>query len=194
VLLVFFVLASLVYFRHEHHFRQFAWTLVPAAAAAAAWLGRASRIVLLVMCAPALWPIASALGHRPSPEVVRLDLPRHYALFVSRDTADRVQFLEPYRAIGPVLFVPNGAGWLYGYRVEHVTRHSLFYSTAVVRPAEEPVFVREAAGAAAVIRCDLDGRPWPLPASAVTLIETRFTQTVSAAGCSIWMPADGNRH
>lgn len=188
-LLVFFLLASLFYFRHEHHFRQFAWTLVPAAAAVVASFDRPRRLALLVMCLPAVWPVASALARRPSPDVVRLDVPRGYSMFVPPTVAERVAFLERYRGIGPVMFVPDGAGWLYAYGIDHVTRHVLFYSRAVVRPFEEERFVRDAARAAAVIRCEDASRPWPLPVSAVAMITERFRPAASGAGCTVWMPS-----
>lgn len=190
VLLVFFALASLFYFRHEHHFRQFAWMLVPGAAAALATSRRTTRLVVLGLCAPAVWPIASALAPRPSSDVARLEVPRGYAVFVPPDTVSRVRFLDPFTRLGPVMFVPNGAGWLYAFDVAHVSRHTWFYSRAVVRPFEEETFARDAASATTVIRCDPPngGGAWPLPPSAVAAIEQRYVLVASAGGCRVWAP------
>lgn len=185
MLFVFFVVAALVYFRHEHHFRQFAWMLVPAAAGPMCRVRRPVRLVLLALCAPALWPIASGLMGPPSRDIVTLQTPRGFSLVVPVETAARVEFLNAHRTTGPVLFIPNGAGWLYAYDVDSVSRHHWFYSRAVVRPFEEDTFARDVEHAAIVIRCDPPDRPWPVPDSARALIERTFTVTTAGYGCAI---------
>jgi hypothetical protein len=185
ILFVFFVVAAIAYFRHEHHFRQFAWMLVPSAAAPLARMAAPRRLALLALCALALWPIASALARPPVRDAVRIDTPRGFPLYLRREEVARVEFLNAHRLPGPVLFVPNGTGWLYAYDVERVSRHSWFYSRAVVRPFEEESFSRDVGHAAMIIRCERTDRAWPLPAAAVTLIEQQFTHVVVSAGCSV---------
>lgn len=189
ILLVFVLLGSALYFRHEHHFRQFAWMLVPAAAAAIGRLRAPLRLALLVIWIPALWPMASAIVQDPPPETARLEVPAGYTLFTSAAAAARVEFLERHVVHDPVLFVPNGTGWLFAYRHDHVTRHAWFYSRAVVRTFEEEAFVRGVAQAATVVACEPAGpfEEWPLPEAAVTAIENGFTFSGAGGGCRIWI-------
>jgi hypothetical protein len=191
---LFFLVGALGFFRNEHHFRQFGWVLPVAAAPAVASLQRRWRLALAVACLPALWPFASALTHRKAPDIVRVDTPRGFALYLSPAAARRVVDLAPYARGGPVLFVPNGAGWLYAYGAPHVSRHTWFYSPAAVRPFEESIFEAEAARARTLVRCPVPAAtaPWPFPPSVVTFLEERFRPAATAADCAIW-PAVGPR-
>ena len=190
VLLAFFVLGSLAYFRHEHHFRQFAWMLVPSAAIALTASTKRTRLCSLALCAPAVWPLVSLLAHHPPADIVPVTVPRGFTLSVSPGTARQLAFLLTVGRSGPVLFVPNGAGWLYAYNVPHVTRHTWFYSSAVVRPFEYASFAVEAAAAALVIKCPPDSAdvPWPLPESTVATLEQRFAPAEAGGGCRVWRP------
>lgn len=193
VLFVFFVLGSLAYFRHEHHFRQFAWMLVPGAAVTLAWSGTRIRFFALALCAPAIWPLVSSLVHHPPADVVPVTVPRGFTLYVSPAVVSQLAFLDTVAASGPVLFVPNGAGWLYAYDVPHVTRHTWFYSSAVVRPFEYASFTAEASAAVVVIRCPIDGGAMPLPPPAIERIEERFAEAKAGSGCRTWTPRAGPR-
>jgi hypothetical protein len=190
---MFFLLGALGFYRNEHHFRQFAWVLPVAAAPAVASLGRRWRIALAACCLPALWPFASALAHRAAVSAVRVETPKGFALYLTPDTARRVRDLAPYASGGPVLFLPNGAGWLYAYAVPQVSRHIWFYSPAAVRSFEESTFDEEAAHARALVRCPVPaGRPpWPLPPPVVSFLKERFRPVASAADCTIWRPLTG---
>jgi hypothetical protein len=147
ILLVAYALDCVVFSKHEHHFRQFAWMLIPGTVPMLAALPSAWRTTLLCLWIPAAWPLVSALTHPPSSEIVRFEVPRGFAVYVPRPTLSRIASLALFArsapaSSGPVLFIPHGAGWLYAYDVPHVSRHTWFYSRAVVRPFEEAAFSR----------------------------------------------------
>lgn len=186
IALLFFACGAVFFFRNEYHFRQFAWLLPVGAAPAAARLSRRTAAMVLLICLPALEPVASAFVHA-APATVDVDVPRGYRLFVGEDVAARVHALEPYAHEGPVLFVPNGMGWLYAYGVPNVTRHAWFYSPVVVRPFEEREFEAEAARANVLIRCGSQARDaWPFRPEIAAFLEAAFRRDAAAADCAIW--------
>jgi hypothetical protein len=187
---LFFAAGAFGFFRTEFHFRQFAWMLPLAAAPAVARLPGRAAAVLLVVCLPALWPIASAF-RQARHELVELRVPRGFSVFVSPEVAGQVRALEPYTRDGPVLFVPNGAGWLYAYGVRSVTRHTWFYSSAVVRPFEERQFENEARGAAVMIRCAPPTAAWPFRPSLESFLTSAFREVSARGECTFWVPSEG---
>jgi hypothetical protein len=189
ILFAFYVMAALLYFRHEHHFRQFAWILV---LSAVPLLRRVSRPVLaglvLVVSLPALWPLVSALTHRPAPDMTEVRVRRGYVLRLDALNRRKLTFLDgavlPEHE--PVLFVPNGAGWLYGSSRAYVGRHTWFYSSAVLREFEVETFLGDLRSVRTIVFC----RPYPsgrvpLPVAAYDAIERDFPIVATSDDCDI---------
>lgn len=185
----FYLLGVLGFFRDEHHFRQFAWLLVVGAAPAVRDVIPIAKAACGLVCAPALWPIVTGLvAHAPA-DLVRVTVPRGYELLLSSTFAARVDFLAPFAHDGPVIFMPNGTGWLYGYGVPYATRHAWFYSPTVVRSFETDAFLRDASQARVVIDCADDlhaAAEWPLPDDLRRRLQSEFVKSSSGAGCRVW--------
>jgi hypothetical protein len=189
VLFVFYALASIVYFRHEHHFRQFAWTLVPCAVPMLTRFPLASRAAMACICLPGLWPLTSALIHGPEPSVTEVHLPRGYSVYVDAPTIERLDFLSRTTTdhTEPLLFLPHGSGWLYAYGHEYATRHAFFYSSAVVRPFEQASVIAAVRELRLIIDCTPSGAEVPLPGPVREVIATDFVEYERDAGCSSYV-------
>ena len=187
ILLTFYLVAAFAYFRHEHHFRQFAWMLVLSAVPV---LRRASPAVIgavLLLSLPAQWPLVSALTHRPASDTADVRLSRGYGLRLNAADQRKLEFLDgAVPEHEPVLFLPHGAGWLYGSNRAYVGRHTWFYSSAVVREFEAERFLGDLRAVRTVILC----RPYPagrvpLPAAAYDAIARDFPIVATRDDCDV---------
>jgi hypothetical protein len=185
----FYVLGVLVFFRDEHHFRQFAWLLAVGAAPAILDVIPIAKAALGIMCAPALWPVVTGLlAHAPG-DLVRITIPRGYQLLLAPAFAARIDFLAPFAHDGPVIIMPNGTGWLYGYNVAYATRHAWFYSPTVVRSFETETFLQDASRARFVIDCadgEITASAWPLPEQIRSRLQPEFMLFEAGGGCQVW--------
>jgi hypothetical protein len=165
ILTCFYIVGCCYYFRMVHHFRQFLWALVPAAAwelqrrggimrasVACAWLpGFATMVRSILAPTVALSPLMS------------VSLPTGGAIYASAPMAERIRFLERFVAEdvhgAPVLFVSSvepASGWYYAYHVAHATRHTWFFAPHLIRPYEEDAFIEALSRTVAFIECDDD--------------------------------------
>lgn len=192
--LCFFVLALFTYFRMVHHFRQFAWTLVPAAAWGLERWGGAIRATVGALWAPGVAVfLKSVLMPAAAGPLMAVVLPAGGTLHLSPDIVERVEFLRRFintETPGvPVLFVGSrsGSGWVHAYRVPHATRHTWIWAPEILRPYEEETFIRALDLTAALIECDGNGLgespPLPFPPAVAAAIRSRLRPWTQGAGC-----------
>ena len=139
--LCFFLLAFFFYFRMVHHFRQFMWTLVPAAAWELERRSGTMRAVTAALWTPglamvlkvALLPAAAV----PSTAVV---LPSGGTLYTSPPMADRIRFLQRFATVeahgAPVLIAGCRSGFVSQFAIAHLARRTC-WDNSVSRPDDE---------------------------------------------------------
>jgi hypothetical protein len=202
--LCFYIIGCCFLFRMVHHFRQFLWALVPAAAWELQRRGAAVRTAVACIWAPgfAVMIRASVMPAAALP-LVGVNLPTGGTIYTSAPLAERIRFLERFTTTdapgAPVLFVQRGfgggSGWHYAYSVPHATRHTWFFASNVVRPYEEPAFIDALNRTVALIDCDESegGEPHadgaldlPFVPAVAQAVRSRLTPWKSEAGCRVY--------
>ena len=203
--LCFYIIGCCYLFRMVHHFRQFLWALVPAAAWEVQRRGAAVRTAVACIWFPgfAVMVRSSVMPAAAASLLVSVNLPTGGTLYTSAPMAERIRFLERFTAQdaqgAPVLFVQRGlgggSGWHYAYNVPHATRHTWFFASNLIRPYEEAAFVDALNRTVALIDCDQgdadepqpDGTPdLPFPPAVAQVVRSRLTPWKREAGCRVY--------
>jgi hypothetical protein len=203
--LCFYIIGCCFLFRMVHHFRQFLWALVPAAAWELQRRGAAVRTAVACLWAPgfAVMIRASLIPAAAASLLVSVNLPTGGTIHTSAPMAERIRFLERFLTQdaqgAAVLFVQGGfgggSGWHYAFRVPQATRHTSFFASNLVRPYEEAAFIEALNRTVALIHCDesdvgeqhADGRiDLPFPPAVAQAVRSRLTPWKSEAGCRIY--------
>jgi hypothetical protein len=203
--LCFYLIGCFFLFRMVHHYRQFLWALVPAAAWELQRRGAAVRTAVACIWAPgfALMIRASVVPAAAASLLVTVNLPTGGTIRTSAPLAERLRFLERFTTQdargAPVLFVQRGlggaSGWHYAYTVPHATRHTWFFASNVIRPYEEAAFIEALSRTVALIECDEsdggDQHPGgaldlPFPPAVAQAVRSRLTPWKSEAGCRVY--------
>jgi hypothetical protein len=194
--LVFFALACCYYFREVHHFRQFMWTLVPAAAWELERRQAAIRATVAGLCAPGVGVfLKSALVPVALGPLVALALPSGGTIYAPPEMAQRIGFLQRFVSTQTpgtsVLLTKCASGWVYAYDVPHQTRHTWVWAPAAIRPYEEADFIASLDHTRALIDCDDDNNPAgpPMlryPPAVAEAIRSRLSPWTSGGGCQVY--------
>jgi hypothetical protein len=203
--LLFYIIGCCFLFRMVHHFRQFLWALVPAAAWEIQRRGAAVRTAVACIWAPGLVVMirASVVPAAAASLLVGVNLPTGGTIYTSAPLAERIRFLERFTSQdvrgAPVLFVQRGlgggSGWHYAYTVPHATRHTWFFASNVIRPYEEAAFIAALSRTVALIECDetdggdlpADGAlDLPFPPAVAQAVRGTLTPWKSEAGCRVY--------
>jgi hypothetical protein len=203
--LCFYIIGCCFLFRMVHHFRQFLWALVPAAAWELQRRGAAVRTAVACIWAPgfAVMIRASVMPAAAASLLVSVNLPTGGTIHTSAPAAERIRFLERFTTQdaqgAPVLFVQGnlggGSGWHYAFNVPHATRHTWFFASNLIRPYEEATFIEALNRTVALIYCDesegddhhSDGTlDLPFPPAVAKAVRSRLTPWKSEAGCRVY--------
>jgi len=195
--LLFFALSAFTYFRHVHHFQQFLWALVPAAAWQFQSLIPIGRLATLLAWAPGVLIVLRSAFVAPTKPVVHVSLPTGGEIVVDSAVAARITFLERLASDeaehGAVLYVPLGSGWQFAYGQKSATRHTWFFAPEVVRPYEQDEFLQSLDRTRVVVTCDVPNAParplhttFPLPAGIAARAYNRLELHQVEAGCRVY--------
>lgn len=187
-----FVAGAFTFFRTEHHFRQFAWTLLPGSAVAVA-----SRRWCRALAVAGWLPVAAVVAHNAvrAPDAGAAEVVTDAGWRLAAGAAEKTRIESIVRALRaireshgdlPVLFYPNGAGFYVAYRIPHVSRQTWFFQGSV-RPYDVASLVSEYRALGAVVACRDEGNTTPLagaflhedvPREIRASLEARIAETV----------------
>ena len=197
LLLLFFLISTVTYFRHVYHFQQFLWALLPAAAWPLHRVGAMRMGILLAWAPGILIVLRSAWLTLPPASMVHLALPTGGTLLVDAAMERRLSFLRRLTSEEPagkdVLYVPMGSGWHFAYGIAPKTRHTWFFASDVVRPYDQGAFLRSLDETRALVTCNVPGASelplsgmLPLPVDIAREVYSRLELTMTDAGCHVY--------